>query len=417
MQDTIRSFTDILGSYVSMIIHTIKSKLLAATSTLSALTGLGEHTILMVLSTAVIAVIIGFFLIKKLRSAKPIDEHTPVPGSNEITETPSDMTDVHEPVLLSPIPAPSDVNASQDETTTGLMGNIRNGLAKTRKALSSRVDRLFSTGSKLDDHMLEELEEILITSDVGVETSMRLISTLSAQSSGISSADDLKQIIKQEIFKIIDGPRKNMTTSTHKPHVIMVVGVNGVGKTTTIGKLASRFVGEGKKVLIVAADTFRAAASEQLAVWAERSGADIVRHKDNSDPAAVAFDGIEAALARDVDIVMIDTAGRLHTKINLMEELKKIKRTVNAKIPDAPHDTLMVLDATTGQNALQQAKLFNEAIGITTIALTKLDGTAKGGIVIGISHTLNIPLSYVGVGEQIKDLQDFDPKEFADALF
>jgi len=298
---------------------------------------------------------------------------------------------------------------------SGIFRSIRSGLEKTRKALSDKMDLVFSGGGKLDDDRLEELEEMLITADVGVETSIRLIENLKDRRSEIQGPDDLKRIIREEIFSIIDvadkAPKKNT-----KPEVIMVVGVNGVGKTTTIGKLASRFVTEGKKVLIVAADTFRAAASEQLAVWAGRCGADIVRHKDNSDPASVAFDGMEAAISRGVDIVMIDTAGRLHTKKNLMEELKKIQRTVSAKIPDAPHRTLMVLDATTGQNALQQAKLFNESIGVTDIALTKLDGTAKGGIVIGIRHSLKIPIAYIGVGEQIDDLRDFDAREFADAL-
>jgi fused signal recognition particle receptor len=197
----------------------------------------------------------------------------------------------------------------------------------------------------------------------------------------------------------------------------MVVGVNGVGKTTTIGKLAARQSAEGKKVLIAAADTFRAAATEQLSIWADRAGADIIKHRDNADPAAVAFDSLEAAEARGSDIVFIDTAGRLHTKVNLMEEIKKIKRTVAKKIPSAPHEIILVLDATTGQNALSQAKLFNEALDITGLALTKLDGTAKGGIVVGICSTLNIPLKYIGVGEGIDDLQSFDPDAFVAALF
>ena len=301
------------------------------------------------------------------------------------------------------------------EKPVGILKNLRTGLSKTRKAFSSSVDRIFSGGS-LNDDMLEELEELLITSDVGVKTAMEIIETLMEKKSEITGPDDLKRLLKEEILNYIDLEEKVDNSTNSKPHVMMVVGVNGVGKTTTIGKLASKYVNEGKKVLIVAADTFRAAASDQLKIWADRSGADIVRHKDNSDPSAVAFDGMEAAVARNVDIVIIDTAGRLHTKKNLMEELKKIERTISKKIPEAPHETLMVVDATTGQNALQQAILFNEAIGINSIALTKLDGTAKGGIVIGITNTLNIPLKYVGVGEQVGDLQDFDAKEFADAL-
>jgi fused signal recognition particle receptor len=197
----------------------------------------------------------------------------------------------------------------------------------------------------------------------------------------------------------------------------MIVGVNGVGKTTTIGKLAARYRREGQKVLIAASDTFRAAAIEQLSIWAERAGADIVKHKDQADPAAVAYDAVQAAYARGVDVVLVDTAGRLHTKVNLMEELKKIKRSLAKECPQAPHETLLVLDATTGQNALSQAKLFDEAIDLTGLALTKLDGTAKGGIVVSICSTLNIPLKYIGVGEQLDDLQDFDPRQFVDALF
>ncbi|MDM8538500.1 signal recognition particle-docking protein FtsY, partial [Desulfobacterales bacterium HSG17] len=200
-------------------------------------------------------------------------------------------------------------------------------------------------------------------------------------------------------------------------HVIMVLGVNGVGKTTTIGKLAAKYTNNGKKVLIAAADTFRAAAVEQISLWSQKAGADIVKHRENADPAAVAYDGIEAAIARGKDYVIIDTAGRLHTKVNLMEELKKIKRAMGKAMPDAPHEILLVLDATTGQNALSQAKQFHEAIGITGIALTKLDGTAKGGVVISICNTLEIPLKYIGVGETIDDLQIFDPKKFIDALF
>jgi len=277
------------------------------------------------------------------------------------------------------------------------------------------VDALFKGGRALDDDLLEELEELLITSDVGVRTTMEIIETLSEKASEISNSDELKTALKALLLERIsfDTPAE---TALKKPHVMMVIGVNGVGKTTTIGKMATRFVREGKKVIIVAGDTFRAAASEQLTIWAERSGAEIVRHKDNSDPAAVAFDGVQAAVARDADIVIIDTAGRLHTKKNLMEELKKIRRSVAKTIPDAPHETLMVVDATTGQNALTQAQLFHDAVGIDGVALTKLDGTAKGGIVIGITSTLGVPLKYIGIGEQADDLRPFDAEEFADAL-
>ncbi len=257
----------------------------------------------------------------------------------------------------------------------------------------------------------------MITSDMGVQTSVDLIERISGKSSKIADADELKNSLKEEILSFLDAQTTVHDKITGRPHVIMVVGVNGTGKTTSIGKLAARYTSAGKKVLVAAADTFRAAAVEQLEIWADRAGADIVKQKEGTDPAAVAYDSIQAAIARDCDIVLVDTAGRLHTKINLMEELKKIKRSISKKLPGAPHEILLVLDATTGQNALSQAKLFNEALDITAIALTKLDGTARGGVVVGIFTALKIPLKYIGVGEQIEDLQDFDPVRFVNALF
>jgi len=299
----------------------------------------------------------------------------------------------------------------------GFFKQLKKGLSKTREILTTDIDDLFTGKRKLDDDLIEELEELLITSDIGVATTMDLIETMSKKVSKIENADQLKDFLKNEILKTIGTTPSKERKPSQKPHVVMVVGVNGVGKTTTIGKLAARKGADGKKVLIAAADTFRAAAIEQLSIWADRAGADIVKHRDNSDPAAVAYDSLEAAQARGVDIVYIDTAGRLHTKVNLMEEIKKVKRTVSKKIPGAPHEILLVLDATTGQNALSQANLFNEALDITGLALTKLDGTAKGGIVVGICGTLGIPLEYIGVGEGIDDLQEFDPKDFVEALF
>jgi fused signal recognition particle receptor len=299
----------------------------------------------------------------------------------------------------------------------GFFKRLKQGLTKTREILTTDIDELFAGSRKLDDDLLEELEELLITSDIGVATAMDLMDAISKAASKIQDAEGVKQVLKTEIKKIIgdsDGPSKKSTTN---PHVVMIVGVNGVGKTTTIGKLAAKQTAQGKKVLIAAADTFRAAAIEQLSIWAQRANADIVKHKDNADPSAVVYDSIEAALARDVDIVYIDTAGRLHTKKNLMEEIKKIKRTVAKKLPEAPHEVLLVLDATTGQNAISQANFFNDALDITGIALTKLDGTAKGGIAVSICSSLNIPLQYLGVGEQIDDLQAFDADSFVDALF
>jgi len=283
--------------------------------------------------------------------------------------------------------------------------------------VTTDIDELFTGKVKVDDEMLEDLEELLITADIGVQTTMDIIERLRKKAPRISGPDDLKEILKDEIRSLMDVADAAAERPVSTPHVIMVIGVNGVGKTTTIGKLAAKANAAGQKVLIAAADTFRAAAIEQLTIWAQRAEADIVRHRENSDPAAVAYDSVEAAIARGADLVIIDTAGRLHTKVNLMEELKKIKRSVSKKLAAAPHETLLVLDATTGQNALSQAKLFNEAMDITGLALTKLDGTAKGGIVVAISSNLNIPLQYIGVGEQIDDLQDFDPERFVDALF
>lgn len=299
----------------------------------------------------------------------------------------------------------------------GFFKRLKQGLSKTREILTTDIDDLFMGNRKLDDDLLEELEELLITSDIGVATAMDIMDIIAKKASEIQDAHSLKQVLKDEIAGIMGHVAPTVQTTPEKPHIVMVVGVNGVGKTTTIGKLAARQTTQGKKVLIAAADTFRAAAIEQLTIWAQRARADIVKHKDNADPSAVVFDSIEAALSRNVDIVYIDTAGRLHTKINLMEEIKKIKRTIAKKIPQAPHEILLVLDATTGQNAISQATLFNEALDITGLALTKLDGTAKGGIAVSICSTLNIPLKYIGVGEQIDDLQDFAPQAFVEALF
>lgn len=299
---------------------------------------------------------------------------------------------------------------------TGFFGRLKQGLRKTRDLLNTDIEDLFSGGRGIDDDMLESLEELLITADVGVQTTLDLVQRISKKSGRINGPEDLKIVLREEIRKRLPDTVCEMLSPATTPHVIMVVGVNGVGKTTTIGKLAAKATASGKKVIIAAADTFRAAAIEQLSIWAERAGADIVRNREHSDPAAVAFDAVTAAVAREADIVLVDTAGRLHTKVNLMEEIKKIKRAMGKTIPEAPHDILLVLDATTGQNAVSQARLFNEALDVTGMALTKLDGTAKGGIVISICDTLQIPLTYIGVGEGIDDLQVFDAQRFVDAL-
>ena len=304
---------------------------------------------------------------------------------------------------------------TERNSASGYFRRLRDQLSKTRKTFSDGFDKIFAGKKRVDDDLLEELEELLITADIGVQTALTLIEKIS--SSKITDVDQIKSLLKDEVLSILQPIGSAPEKSVSSPRVIMVVGVNGTGKTTTIGKLAAKAAASGQKVIIAAADTFRAAAIEQLMIWAERANADIVKHKEMADPAAVAFDAVEAALARGADMVLIDTAGRLHTKVNLMEELKKIKRSISKKIPDAPHEVLLILDATTGQNALSQAQLFNDALGITALALTKLDGTAKGGIVISICNTMKIPLKYVGIGEKIEDLQKFDATQFVEALF
>ena len=309
---------------------------------------------------------------------------------------------------------PSGARASR-----GLFLRLRQGLSKTREILTTDVDDLL-LGRKLDENLLETLEENLITADLGVESSLAIVDRIRSIRGRVQSAGDLKRILKEEILREMaweadsESPEPHVHTS---PHVLLVVGVNGVGKTTTIGKLAALHVREGKKVILAAGDTFRAAAGEQLALWAERSGASLIRHKDNSDPASVAYDALDAAIARKADLVIVDTAGRLHNKVNLMEELKKIRRTLEKRMPGAPHETLLVLDATTGQNALRQAEIFHEAVGLTGLVLTKLDGTAKGGIVIAVQKHLGLPIRFIGVGEGVEDLQPFDAQAFLDAMF
>jgi fused signal recognition particle receptor len=338
--------------------------------------------------------------------------------SPQIREFEAAGADTEQPAATEPSPPPETEAESlpdPEQPKAGYLKRLRKRLSKTRKSLSNGFDRAFAGKKKIDDDVLEELEELLITSDIGVPTTTSLIKRLSKTK--VAEISEVKQILKEEILSILRSQAPAPQPAQNDPHVVLVVGVNGVGKTTTIGKIAAAAKASGKKVLIAAADTFRAAAIEQLAIWAARADAELVKHRENADPAAVAFDAVAAASARGCDIVLIDTAGRLHTKTNLMEELKKIKRTVSKQLAGAPHEILLVLDATTGQNALSQAQLFDEALGLTGLALTKLDGTAKGGIVISICSSLNIPLQYIGVGEQIDDLKLFDAEQFIDALF
>lgn len=303
------------------------------------------------------------------------------------------------------------------EKNLGFFEKLKQGLSKTRKALVEKAEALFR-GRAVNEALLEELEELLIMADVGPQAASSITGALRerVKKGKISDAGQLEAAMKEEIRGILKEGHKIICTG-EKPYVILTVGVNGVGKTTTIGKLARRFTDQGFSVTLAAGDTFRAAAIEQLEIWAERAGAQIVKHRSGADPAAVAFDAIVSAKAKGIDAVIIDTAGRLHTKSNLMEELKKIKRVISKEMPSAPHEILLVVDATSGQNAINQAKIFNEAVGITGIALTKLDGSAKGGIVLAINKELGIPVKLIGVGEGVDDLQDFNAGEFADALF
>jgi fused signal recognition particle receptor len=305
------------------------------------------------------------------------------------------------------------------EESDGLFQRMRQGLAKTRSSLVDRMDSLLGSHASLDSEFLEELEEILITADFGMQATQDLVQALTGRLKEIDRNDpgQLHKVLGEEIRARLRSGQADWPTPESGPLVIMVVGVNGVGKTTTIGKLAKQFADQGKKVLLGAGDTFRAAAAEQLEVWGERSGAEVIRHAEGSDPAAVAFDSAKAAVARNADVLILDTAGRLHTKVNLMEELKKIRRVVDREIPGAPHETLLVLDATTGQNALIQARTFQAAVDVSGIALTKLDGTAKGGIVVAISSQLDLPVRLIGVGEGVADLRPFDADEFVAALF
>lgn len=298
----------------------------------------------------------------------------------------------------------------------GFFDKIKKGLTKTRDALGSTLSNVF-TASEIDDDFYDELEESLILGDLGVETSVKAAELLrkKVKENHIKSAEEAKTALKEILVEMLNQGDTALNLST-KPSVVLVIGVNGVGKTTTIGKIATRYVKEGKNVLLVAADTFRAAAADQLEIWAERSGAAIVRQNEGADPASVVFDGIRAAKARDVDVILIDTAGRLHNKQNLMNELGKISRIVERELPDSAREVLLVLDGTTGQNALLQAKQFKEVAGVTAMAITKLDGTAKGGIVIAVSDTLQIPVKFVGVGEQADDLMPFEAQPFVDAL-
>ncbi len=301
----------------------------------------------------------------------------------------------------------------------GFFERLKKGLSKTHESFIGRIDALLLGKKQIDADTLEDLEEILISADIGVAASSELIGILEQRlkRNELKDGETLKKALKEEISVRLGEKPASLNMDAVSPFVIMVIGVNGVGKTTTIGKLAWQFASAGKKVLLVAGDTFRAAAAEQLEIWGQKSGVEVVRHKEGSDPSAVVFDGCKAAVARNKDVVIVDTAGRLHTKTNLMEELKKMRRIMGRELPGAPHETMLILDASTGQNAISQARIFKDAADVTGLIVTKLDGTAKGGVIVAICNELKIPVRYIGVGEGVEDLREFDPQQFVEAIF
>jgi fused signal recognition particle receptor len=309
------------------------------------------------------------------------------------------------------------------ETKQEVSKTLKEKLAKTKNSFLSKLSEVIKLRGKVDEELMESLEEMLLQSDVGVQTSCDIIEKLREEIrlNQITDPGDvqktLEEIVRELLLKDYAMEINHMQITNQKPFIILLAGVNGVGKTTTIGKLAKRFTDRGKSVLLIAADTFRAAAIEQLSIWADRAGASIMKQQQGADPSSVVYDGIISAVNKKIDIVMIDTAGRQHTKVNLMNELSKIVRTIKKIVPDGPHETLLVVDATTGQNAISQAEIFNKATNLSGLVLAKLDGTAKGGIVIGIKHQLNIPVKLIGVGESLADLRDFDVNEFVNAIF
>lgn len=395
--------------WFSLLVDSISESLahLGVPEAYRSMTALG---ILYVTAILLVAFVI-FLLLRRTRHRPkevPVEEERP----EEERETPP-----AEP--LEEEPAEAEPEVAEEPEPVSPLERMREGLAKTQASLVGRIDELLRGKKEIDEDLLEEIEEVLVTADVGVKTTQDIVRSLEERlgRQELQDAAALRGALKEELARRLHFEAESLDLSQTKPFVIMVVGVNGVGKTTTIGKLARRFTEEGKSVILGAGDTFRAAAVDQLAIWSERTGVDIIRHGEGSDPAAVAFDAIKAAQAREIDVLILDTAGRLHTQVNLMEELKKVHRVLGREMEGAPHETLLVLDATTGQNALTQARLFHEAVDITGIALTKLDGTARGGIVVAIGEELGVPVRFVGIGEKAEDLRPFDPDLFVEALF
>ena len=336
-----------------------------------------------------------------------------VEAETEEVETIDESTEVVEEEIVKEV-----VEEKTEEVKVSLFERLKQGLTKAKQGITDKVDQVLKSYTKVDEDLLEEIEEILITADVGVETTMYIIDKLTdaIKTKKITDPQDVKGELKLIIEEILTNDNSTLDVS-HSPSIIIMVGVNGVGKTTTIGKLASRYKKEGKKVLIAAGDTFRAAAIDQLEVWANRSGVDIIKHQEGADPGAVIFDSIKAAKARNIDLLICDTAGRLHNKANLMNELSKVFKIVDREYPEAKKEVLLVVDATTGQNAVSQAKSFKQVCDITGLVLTKLDGTAKGGVILAVKSEVDVPVKLIGVGEKMEDLQDFDAKAFSEALF
>ena len=372
------------------------------------------------LGVTVVVLLFALLLLKLFRKPKQ-----PEPGVEQAGKEVDDSPRVEEAATVEPWPVveseeePEPEKTAELEPTPGLFERFKRGLSMTQSSLVGRVDSLLRGRAVIDEDLIEELEEILITADLGMPTTQQLIKSIEvSQAKGeLVSPDQVRQLLMEELKKILTFDSKPLDVTSASPFVIMVIGVNGVGKTTTIGKLANQFAQSGQKVILGAGDTFRAAAAEQLQIWGDRAGVEVICHTEGADPGAVAFDAAKAAVARKADILLLDTAGRLHTKVNLMEELKKIRRVLDREIPGAPHEVLLVLDATTGQNALTQAKLFNQAVPLDGIALTKLDGTAKGGIVVAIAAEMQVPVRFIGIGEQLEDLRPFDAEMFVSVLF
>jgi fused signal recognition particle receptor len=354
--------------------------------------------------------------IQDLPADQPSLEETHIPETPSAREQPPERHDQKDsPVTEGP------VTAKPVPDSTSMFKRLSERLAKTRDSLIYRMDTLFLGKKVIDTELLDDLEELLITADLGVTTTTELLdhARRRVKRKELSDPALLKEVLKEKIRSFItDSTRPaELVMPESGPFVIMVIGVNGVGKTTTIGKIAHKFLSSGQSVMLVAADTFRAAAVAQLQIWGERNNIKVVSHKDGADPSSVVYDALATAKAENYDVVLVDTAGRLHTQTNLIEELRKIKRVMGKQLPGAPHEVMLVIDATTGQNGISQAKLFNEAVEVTGITLTKLDGTAKGGIVANICRDLKIPIRFIGIGEQLEDLRDFDPDEFIEALF